>query len=335
MKIDSLQSGSELPPPQIRMMSTLPSGTIRFDDVSHPGEVSVVMSSIDQRRQEFASGLEHKESGIDIPRVSAFMSHYGLAVKPFIVIDRLDMDAYKQRRDELYGVTPSVNDAYGQYLPEIDLAVVIKDDKQENLNPGFTESIVVHELAHANHHDALYTAFKEGELLWPVNMRSGFLGALLEEGFAGTMEMRYAQEVLGLEKGFLPEDHHLHEPFPDGSVFVLPGKYYTLGADGDYEYGSAHFAAYCIELLMTKDPTLFDSMLKSRKSSEGLREVAKKIEAIAPGLYKRLRDQPEDRGNLTDQSLFLEHAMYLIDELYGGDQLVANKAIELSHATEK
>src|SRR6266404_195589 len=44
------------------------------------------------------------------------------------------------------------------------------------------------------------------------------------------------------------------------------------------------------ELITEVDPLFFDALKSSRHNTAGLREVARKLDALEPGLYKRLRD---------------------------------------------
>jgi len=71
--------------------------------------------------------------------------------------------------------------------------------------------------------------------------------------------------------------------------------------------GSALPAA-TLELFIDHDPEFLTVLRESRHSIEGLREVARRINAISPGLYQELRkiDVKSEGGDIRAAHMFAE-----------------------------
>ncbi len=71
------------------------------------------------------------------------------------------------------------------------------------------------------------------------------------------------------------------------------------------------FLAQALSFLVEDDPTLFDAFILSRSNVEGLRQIAQKLNALEPGLYKRLRDIRD-----TDTASAIQFQQIVVDALY-------------------
>lgn len=294
----------------------------------YSSELVVVLSKTQQeKRDELISQIEHNEDKIDKQRVTDFLRSYGLEVRPFIVVDAENW--YKV--NHFLGDDLRTIDTNGFYDAISDLAVVPYLEADEKYNKGATEANLVHELAHANHRDSFYIGTPKVDDKYSVMPRHGLsvigYGDFFEEGFAETMSIKYIQEALGRKKGFPPEDHVAHESAPDDSVFVIPGKYHRLTED-DSDSPAPAVAAYGMELLIAKDPAIFDAMLLARHDVAGLREFARRVEALSPGLYGYLRSLYYKTTAQTLGYDFLQGVQVILDEVYEGSQYKADEAIQ-------
>lgn len=72
------------------------------------------------------------------------------------------------------------------------------------------------------------------------------------------------------------------------------------------------FLAQALSFLIEDDPELLDIFIQSRSDVEGLRRIAQKLNALEPGLYKRLRDI-KDATNIASEIQFQQ---IVVDALY-------------------
>lgn len=74
--------------------------------------------------------------------------------------------------------------------------------------------------------------------------------------------------------------------------------------------------AESFELLILEDPTILQSFIRARKNVEGLREIAKKLNSIEPGLYIKLRNL---NSKIKDEFEFYKTVVQALDRKYFSD----------------
>lgn len=271
-------------------------------------------------------------TGLNIERAENFIRQKGLEIKPFIMFEKKD---YKKVM-EIVGETGLIGsvfdeDAAGLYIPEIDLILIERDkDYEESSGAIYTEGLLVHELAHASsrHYEGSVRVLDEGLysprvglcVLSPEIEKTS--GLLLEEGWADMQRADYfaqnasAKEREVLERVSLSGKLNMNDTViatpPKGEILPLPIKYFYVTPQGNRATKLWGIAGFLLELLCKKNPSLKSSLIKSRSSDEGLREVAKAIESIKPGLYKNLKT-----SNCTTDSC-IEKLSMVIYEVMGG-----------------
>lgn len=163
----------------------------------------------------------------------------------------------------------------------------------------------MHELAHANNRYLRYVSPSENTFYIP---RVGFClpqnelpwGWFLEEGWADMHRGNYFAENASEEErrkliGVLRYgDVRMEDTIPVYNIssrrfLPIPIKYLYLTSDGKPTFKSSSYAAYGLELLCKINPEIKDLLFEGRKSIEGLRMLAKIIDKIQPGLYRRLQ----------------------------------------------
>jgi hypothetical protein len=242
--------------------------------------------------------LPSYEDGINMDRVLAYCDSIGFSRKPIRILSPED---YKKALT-IAGKNPE-NAEDGSWLEQQDVIVVSRDPDTEAMNGSeFIESMIIHEAAHGNSNDqqmAADVSVNRHMLRKRVNvstytLRGGFVvrtdkdtaeGYLLEEGYAELERGIYVEQILGRKTGFTeglhPGTPHLFDKYSrfvrdDSGEPKLNGMYGSVGAG-------------ILELLIKRDPELLGALRESRHSVQGLREVARRINEISPGLYQEMR----------------------------------------------
>lgn len=256
--------------------------------------------------------------GIDTERVEGFIRQEGLAVKPFIVFSRKDL---QKVRDIIggAGLLRSVfkNGEGGLYSPEMDLVLVARDEDYEKSSGAiYTEGLLAHELAHAS---SMYQGYVTSDYKSFYTPRVGFClpqsqipwGWLMEEGWADMHRADYFashasdedKEKLenALRFGNLDMGDTIPITTPSGETLPLPIKYLYITPEEKPTTKSSAYAGYAIELLCRKDTNIKLLMIEARNSVDGLRKLAQAIEKIVPGLYKELQTSDYTETNFSEK----------------------------------
>jgi hypothetical protein len=291
-----------------------------------PGQIAKAEEYIAIERAGLLGKVEHDEVGIDTERVSHFLASYGLEMEPFLAVPR--------GNGVLGEASDPETEEHGGYLPELGVTYVIRDRRREAVNgTGITEAVLVHEEVHANtDYSTTGFALPESEDPIVVRFRSGFTlengdedghNQYFEEGFAGLMQNRYIVECLGLPQGFSRTEGVPKVSAGGDIAYELPQSYFLPKKEGDL-IGSpdvpAH-AAFGMELLIVKDPGILEAIIKSRTDVNGLRDFARRVNNLHPGLYTLLGRQPYKEVN------FMAATQYIINELYDGDTAKAAEVV--------
>jgi hypothetical protein len=239
-------------------------------------------------------------SGFNTQRIAAFATRQGLQrTGEFVTYDSTRPDV-AARVDEIVGEQPIAYAAI--YEPESGLYIVKQRPELDAVNgEGFTESNVVHEtVGHGSAEEPTYSVEivsngSDEHILQTTLERRGFQheqkneGFLLEEGFSEAVRARYMREELGLEGGFLRAKNPVSVLERDGVAYPMQTIYSFKTQEGKIGYHTNALAGMVVNMLVERDPALWDAMVQSRNDYEGnVEEVVGRIDAIAPGLYSRL-----------------------------------------------
>jgi hypothetical protein len=298
-------------------------GRVRFHGNPGRGVLTVdnvivnISETLTAQRAEILK-LPSQEDGMRMDRVHGFRERLGIPKKEIKVLEPRDF----QRAVAISGSRPRDNE--GEYLYRHGVILVKRDPEMEALNggPEYTEGVVVHEIAHSEvmpPEEYVDVTFNRRLFRTHANMdintlRQGFVvgnsstelteGYPFEEGYAELIRGKYVEEELGMQYGFGGKLN------PQDSEPNLLDKYTVLEVN---ESGNPNVTiiegampAFVLELLIAKDPMLFPALRESRRSVNGLREVAHRINAIKPGLYQRMRkvDLKADDGYLRMRNIF-------------------------------
>lgn len=278
------------------------------------------------------AGVTHNETGLDIARINGFLAEYGLVPETFIAVPD-----DKNREIEKFTELKSHGDHKigGAYFGSANLVYALRNRKiEEKIGTAGTESTAVHEQSHANRiivtgyaalgetvtrHAVLRGGFQLADALFPS------AGSYFEEGFAALMQNRYLTEKVGMRNGLLGLDGTYDTSFID-KIYKIPRSYSDFQEIGGILQPRlpipAH-AAYGMDLLIAQDPSIFDAMLRSRSDIAGLKEFAQRINALSPGLYTILRQQPYKQGGRE----FMAATSHIVDLLYDADPDQAATAV--------
>jgi hypothetical protein len=252
--------------------------------------------------------LPSHEEGMDMARIHTYRERIGLPQKPIRVLSPEDYAKALEITEKEEGTES------GKYLPQQDVIIVKRDPESETINggPEVTESLVVHEIAHSGNERSVIVTVKPTRRLIRKNKtyitsdtgRSGFMatkngepsGYLLEEGYAELERGKYVVEELGKPEGF-------------AGRFVqdtpTPFDKYTYNNKDDEGKVTSSIpngapAAAMFELIAEYDPEFLSALREGRRSVQGLREVARRLNAISPTLYMELRriDIREQEGRI-------------------------------------
>lgn len=273
-------------------------------------------------REKLIQLLEDGSEGLNTGRVNEFMNDLGLEPRKFLFVKN---DKHKQANDTLksFGLPPLFfePDTAGQYLPHLDIALIkrVSDGgPEESLT---TESLAVHELAHASdgYKEATikevhgWLGKKKNTITIPrtgfvVNStednENGLSGSFFEEGFADLLRGKYIKNFANQEE-YLSEakfvsgddaidtrgglDQNVH--YGVGKKLFIPAKYLILFYDGSIQlkFGPSAIAAFGLETLCEANPELFQVLIRARTDIDALRQLPREINKISPDLYSQLR----------------------------------------------
>ncbi len=277
--------------------------------------VSEVNRLLLEQRSEVLE-LESQEENINMHRVDAYREKIGAPKKEIRVLSDDDyekaIEIAKQSKQEL-------TDEHGQWLPLEDL-IIVKRGENSAVSNELTESFLVHEIAHSSSAYSLIhikeevspRLLRKDKVHYRPNIaRAGFAtvkkeeyvsGIFLEEGYAEYERGQYIANELNRPYGFYENVTMQSTDVPDASIalkYFYPPNPSTPEAIG---HPKGATAAIILELLVSKDPKLLDSMRHSRSSVEGLRDVAARIDKLVPGLYDRLRKIDTTSSSFNNES---------------------------------
>jgi hypothetical protein len=275
------------------------SGWLDANDEGHAPAFEVITKDRQAQRERIEAALPHDESGLDLASVDTFIVGLGLRTVGRIVVGETDEKKSRQRLREMGVIGQEEGNFAGFYHSVAELAIVFRHKKHERKNgPGFTESLVVHEQAHGsstfNSHSMQvqvdersinYAQFRMGQVVISGGQRNIFL----EEAFADAVRGKYVREVLDKPGGFAGVESELdtYKAEAGDELPILP-EFSMRDKRGRKVYIMNALAGSALEFMAQNDPGLWPALLEARSSVEGLREVARRIETIEPGLYTKL-----------------------------------------------
>ena len=313
------------PPEEVRYIDE--SGVSRRLDVDGPnteGDQTMLEGLHDYRQQlrEKMIGLlgENDESDMDIAAADAFVAELGLADTQHQVVGP-DFAAAANWRMHRRGYAEE--GSLGTYIAEADLAVIYRDARLEELNgPGFTESYLVHEKLHGSAKPRQLESRVQDEGTRVAALRLGQMalvqgekrGAFIEEGFCDAGRAKFIIEKLKKPTGFVEAPEAIEQYLmPNGDTLPMRTvlKYYAEKEDGtvDAAYNSPAVAGSAMMSLIENDPGLWDALIRARTETDGLREVARRIDAVKPGLYMQLSALKDNMDDFTKGSRLVADAL--------------------------
>ncbi|MBF6299059.1 hypothetical protein IU459_16135 [Nocardia amamiensis] len=315
----------------VKYFHTLGSGVLKGVETpaGFPEAVDTHLQTLRQGIIErFPSDLE----GLNMDRIDSFFDKRDLRRSPLVVWPYDRQEELTKYITDTIGPFESMERG-GVYIAPLDLTVAFRDKALEEANggPEITESLIVHEQAHGSnaHHITRAVAPEHGTLPNIEVPRHGqathshgekTVGLFLEEAFADYTRGQYLEEI-GMKNGVLNLEGRMTTTH-DGYDKELPMslKYAFRLTDGTLTSSPSSHAAMALEMLLEKDPDLWPAMLKGRHDVDGLREVAQRLNAIQPGLYKTLRD------NFNGEMVFHEGLGYVVEILKGSGQATSSQA---------
>jgi hypothetical protein len=295
-------------------------------------EFEIVKAAFEHRRQaEHNRVVELFPEPLDQARMQRVRQFFDrLDLTPSSAVDipphptQPQAEALWQITDDVYhdpdDLIASIRPTAGVYSSEHDIVLTYgyRDRDYDTENNLITEIALVHELVHSTGRSAFLL---DGEQYTPV--RDGFRvfgrqeprnrGNWLEEAFAHMIAHAYRAQ-------FAPWDSGGDLPFEN---LIIPAKY-TYQNDNYMRVrrrpDSSVFAALGLELLIAKDPSLFDYAIASRTDLEALRQTARRVDQLAPGIYNYLsclQYTPKD---------FQQGMDTILTTLHGGDATAIHSA---------
>lgn len=275
-------------------------------------ETNIIIS-----RRYLMNALLDTAEGVDTKRAETFFIRQGLRITPYRFVEETDadIDIVTKHFDE-------INDLAGAYKPSLDIALVRRHAKIEAVNgPMYIESVLVHELAHGtnNHHHLVYRRLPTQRTFDTQHGRGGHRvydchnnsrGRFLEEAYAERMRGLYVTDVLKRPRGFAGSDIEGTYVTEKGSRVDL--RYTVRRINGQPGIVRESFAGQTLDHLCQIDPQLDADLRLARTSAEGLRNVAKRIDAIKPGLYVYLRDTPLTRADFRQRLIYVQRWLWHI-----------------------
>ncbi len=296
-----------------------------------------------QLRKEILRRVPSKIEGLNIARVQAFFENFpGLKLNEYVVFDEEDLPKLrelllptKMLKKDSFSESEGFQEI-GRFIPAINLSFIKRRKDLEEANGALiTERTFVHELAHSSSEYTKYIKTAPHERRVPrlgfaVDTGTSVRGSFLEEGFAemmaGQYNAEYATEEQKLDvlrktefgvgmfsKAIITVEKGTGE-YPDNS-FYIPAKYLFKRPESQHEFSlfDSAPAAFGLELLREKNEELYPALLSARHDIESLRDVAKIINGIKPGLYSVLQKFKYTQDD------FVRGLKYIIEEAYGGE----------------
>jgi hypothetical protein len=243
----------------------------------------------------------------------------------------------------------SQSENIGIYLPTIDVAVTYRRRELEELNgPEFTESLAIHEATHgSSRHNTTRVlmvddasgktqlAMKDARIGQAIRSHptrviaeeetetgENFVGLFWEEAVAEYVRGVYVKEVLGKPGGFTDFTEEVTKPIGHNGLTPVPlsSRYAYTVENGRKTFVDAAFAASGLELLVQRDPELLPAFLQARNETAGLQDVARRINAIAPGLYEAIRDGYNTESEFNAGASRIVEALAEMDNAKASDQ---------------
>lgn len=265
---------------------------------SLPSDFSVIRNNFLDRYQ----GKNMK--GIDADRIDDYFASRELNTKPYVLVTPRDLERVHKidTAGSLRGIFK--NGGKGAYVAELGMSIVMRDPKLEKMNSSmYTEGLVVHEGAHSTADISPilrargtngYQVNRVGMAMPQADVNTGFA---LEEGWADIHRADYLS--LHVSAGSLAKVGKVlnWKKDPDDMIYIpllgrrtpVPFKYTYLDYSAHPIMSNSSIAGFALELLIDADPEIYKAMHAGRSNIEGLRNAARRIDALSPGLYTKLR----------------------------------------------
>lgn len=259
------------------------------------------------------STLPTSEEGLDIDRVKRYERAIGFPENKTLYLSERNFSA---SLDVISGDSSRDAKIGGYYHQGTGTIVVKRAAAYEAIaGTGFTESLAIHEAAHAtNTHSTMVVETRRERRLFRKDIvhvnhydaRVGFAvqkhgtnennrGLFIEEGYAELERGKYIVDELGLQDGFAG---NVVPRYPILNKYAMPSS----ESASDWKFGAYAFAGATLETMVMHDPDLLDALRSARGTVEGLREVAKRMNDLVPGSYHAMHKLDIDAPDADQQA---------------------------------
>lgn len=282
-------------------------------------QVAGIHSRQAAQRADLATGADLHEEGINTARAEHFTRALGLSIAPYVVLrNGFEEDPRLLERTTSTSFHNLGATTTGYFSNTTGIGLVSR------ANTSFAEGVLVHELTHGA--GMIVTAVDTNKRVHHVERAGmGTASNSLDTPVPGNIfEEARAELVAGSYRDqFLP---HPQLPVRATGGFILPGKY-ALRSGSCSQWSVSAFPAIAIELLNNKNPLIVPALLESCTSVQGLRDFARHVDDLKPGLYSYLRQLPAGKKH------YVWGLRHVINELYAGRKSVTHSVgQQASHA---
>ncbi len=264
-------------------------------------------SWIIEDKQRLIDRFPSDMTGLNIRRIRTFLDDMGFRRTDVIVVRNEQRGEVLRMLIDMKRL-PGADTGHGFYVPDLDLSFVFRDrDLEEKNGAEFTESAIVHEKAHASSESRDIHILNKAGLEYTSLPRIGLsecslqddnrtTGLFWEEAFAEFVRSKYITDVLARPNGLCNWNG-----YRDGPLSLVPSKYFVLPGWGLPAVVSSSYAGAALDRLIAKDPEIFPALLRGRRDVTGIREVARRIDALTrPGTYEEISQQFNSLGSFED-----------------------------------
>ena len=242
-------------------------------------------------REQLLETIQSRTEGLNMEGIKDFFDKHGLSYEEVIVINDEDILRVNEllAQAELESIDFQDAPCGGVRIANLQISFVYRNEEHEKkFGAGSIEHDIVHEASHGStgYREFIERKNEDTNSSYAIPQRVGFSpsnsferAVFFEEAFAELMAGKYQEEIYERKEkwgGFVEVGNR--------SWIRLAEKY---GEEGNTRV--AGIAAAAVELILDRDPELFDIMIKARKDVNQLREFIKKINKVSPGLYVALR----------------------------------------------
>lgn len=265
---------------------------------------------MEKLRQRILAEIPQNREGINTERVENFMQEKGHDITPYMIINQEHLPQFFAIARELFpDYEQDVEDTNGFYNAPLQLVVVIRQpEKEKNNSTVLTESVLVHEQAHAT--GGKTAVMKQDGLdgyirLGTVNSAKNE-GHFLEEGYVELLASEYRAQFLPEENkrslcnklDISPDEYNktiLGATTEENREVTIWVPTVILDENGDFSTPPAATPASALMLIAHKYPEFRGLLDESRKNPMGVRKLKQWFQQFGLDMWKTLQKSSYDR----------------------------------------